>query len=107
MSINHAALDAWITGNYGENHPDNFEPEERVTCYDCRDERPRREMEEITHPKGKPEDAYLCEDCVERWTCAECGHVIYGDEAITRTGYCDYCVLKVINLGNVFERGAA
>jgi hypothetical protein len=105
MSINHAALDAWITGNWGEDYLS--EPEDRVTCWDCRDEFPRREMEQITNPKGRPEDAYLCEDCVEKWTCAGCGKVIYGDEAITRTGYCDSCVLDVIDLGNVFERGAA
>lgn len=106
--MNHGALDAWITGNWGYDHPDNQPEPERAICWDCRDEFDISEMEEIPHPKSLTRNAYLCEDCVEKWTCTDCGQVCYGDLAIERTGYCEDCATQRFDdIDVVFERGAA
>ncbi len=51
---NTARLDAWITGNYGEDHPDNFEPE------------PTEEEDTMENPSPSAKTGYLALT-IARW----------------------------------------
>lgn len=61
-----AALDNWITGNFGENHPDNVEPQER--CKECNSEYSAENMS-ADYPES------ICKTCYSDGAriCSACG----------------------------------
>lgn len=64
--MNNGKLDAWITGNYGESHPDNSVA--RVACLLCGESFDTRDAD------GAP----LCETCITTrgaFVCSWCGDV--------------------------------
>ena len=68
--FSNAALDNWITGNHGYDHPANSESAELERCFSCGREYQESELE----PQGS---ALLCSDCLESGerVCEYCGEI--------------------------------
>lgn len=79
--MNGGALDRWITGNWGYDHPDN-NPPEMIDCESCGDR--------CDFPPDRDPDStayFICEDCEHEgmFVCPWCGEIGDGTESETGT----------------------
>lgn len=88
-----ANLDAWITGNYGEDHPDNQDPDP-IRCQECRSHFEPEDMSEM-HPEA------LCSACYDNGfrICTSCEDPAHVDdmraEDLSET-WCDHCLQSLL-----------